>query len=44
MYAVYSYVSSAVDNTACVKEAYDFLNVNTRIPAFLHVLYFHAFR
>jgi hypothetical protein len=42
MYAVHSYVSSAVDKTACVREAYDFHTVD--IPAFLQALYFHAFR
>jgi hypothetical protein len=42
MNAVRSYVSSAVDNTAWVTEAYNFRNIN--IPAFLHSLYYHAFR
>ena len=42
MNAVHSYVSSAVDNTACVMEGYNFRNAN--IPPFLHALYYHAFR
>jgi len=40
--AVHSYFSSAVDNTACVTEGYNFHNVN--IPAIKHALYYHAFR
>jgi hypothetical protein len=42
MNAVHSYVSSAVDNSVWVTEGYNFHNVN--IPAFLHSLYYHAFR
>jgi hypothetical protein len=42
MNAVHIYVSSAVDNTACVTEDYNFHNVI--IPAILHALYYHAFR
>jgi hypothetical protein len=42
MNAVHSYVSSAVDSTACMTEGYNFHNVN--IPAILHALYYHTFR
>jgi len=42
MNAVNNYVSLAVDNTNCVTQCYNSRNVN--IPAFLHGLYYHAFR